>query len=581
MAVFASLANGLGLIYTLLKERASISGGTTVRLKRDQLLRKAKETLSWLCVSSLIVFCFLMVESRGFASTTTKDIYIAQNAAGAANGADCADALPVSWFNNAANWGNGPTQIGPGTTVHLCGTFTGSAGQTLLTFQGSGTSGNVITLKFETNAQLNAPYWSGSNGAILVPGGTSFIVIDGGTNGIIQNTDNGSSSAGYHNQQASTMIWAKNCASCEIKNLTLANVYVHTDVNDTVPSGNSENCINFGGSNWLIHNNVMHDAGWCLAQQVPQNQTDDNVRVYNNEVYHFGHGTTCGGLPNGILNNYYFYNNHLHDMFNWGTNSDKYHQDGIHCFTTSAGSKTNDLWVYNNIFDGNEGNCCVTSWIYLEGSSSIWTDSGGRAHIFNNFFYGALALSNGQLSINGGGVTRGPHEVYNNTIIGASGSSGSCFNDRGGQSGSSVILENNAFQGCTTLISMDAAVSSLTANNNAYGNSSGGSNSFAWDTHSNTSSFATWQSNSAQDANSVANLANSNGNMMDSAGHPQSGSPVIGLGINLTSLGILALDNDLAGGARPSAGAWDAGAYQSGAIIARPAPPTGLTATVQ
>ena len=61
-----------------------------------------------------------------------KDFYIAQNAAGSNNGTSCANAFAYRFFNNAANWGSGATQIGPGTTVHLCGTFNGAAGQQLL-----------------------------------------------------------------------------------------------------------------------------------------------------------------------------------------------------------------------------------------------------------------------------------------------------------------------------------------------------------------------------------------------------------------------------------------------------------------
>src|ERR1700694_5707903 len=78
------------------------------------------------------------------------DIYIAQNSTGAGNGVGCADARSVAWFNNSTSWGTAANQIGPGTTVHLCNTFTGAAGSTMLTVQGSGSSGNPITIKFES-----------------------------------------------------------------------------------------------------------------------------------------------------------------------------------------------------------------------------------------------------------------------------------------------------------------------------------------------------------------------------------------------------------------------------------------------
>src|SRR6202040_1977163 len=86
-------------------------------------------------ISSFIVFLslgamLLLVVSIAspVAAAAASGIFIAQNAAGAANGADCADAYAYAFFNNSANWGSGANQIGPGTTIHLCGTFSMSAG---------------------------------------------------------------------------------------------------------------------------------------------------------------------------------------------------------------------------------------------------------------------------------------------------------------------------------------------------------------------------------------------------------------------------------------------------------------------
>src|SRR3989344_4604412 len=71
----------------------------------------------------------------------SSNIYIAQSAAGSADGSSCANARAVSFFNASGNWGTGATQIGPGTVVHLCGTIT-----TYLTFQGSGASGSPVVV---------------------------------------------------------------------------------------------------------------------------------------------------------------------------------------------------------------------------------------------------------------------------------------------------------------------------------------------------------------------------------------------------------------------------------------------------
>ena len=55
--------------------------------------------------------CLALFAISAHASAT--NIYIAQNGAGAANGADCADALPVSFFNNSGNWGSARTRSAP------------------------------------------------------------------------------------------------------------------------------------------------------------------------------------------------------------------------------------------------------------------------------------------------------------------------------------------------------------------------------------------------------------------------------------------------------------------------------------
>ena len=51
------------------------------------------------------------------------DIYITQNTSGSDTGANCANAHSTTWFNS--------NQAG-GTPYHLCGTFTGAAGATIL-----------------------------------------------------------------------------------------------------------------------------------------------------------------------------------------------------------------------------------------------------------------------------------------------------------------------------------------------------------------------------------------------------------------------------------------------------------------
>src|SRR5271157_1591702 len=100
---------------------------------------------------SMALFLTMILAGMVLACSTASaasagNIYVAQSASGSANGSTCANAYAYTFFNNGGNWGSGSSQIGPGTTVHLCGTITGSAGATILTFLGNGSNGNPITL---------------------------------------------------------------------------------------------------------------------------------------------------------------------------------------------------------------------------------------------------------------------------------------------------------------------------------------------------------------------------------------------------------------------------------------------------
>jgi hypothetical protein len=98
----------------------------------------------------VVAIVALLVSCSGYRTALANDIYMAQSATGGANGADCNDAYDYDFFNAARNWGSGANEIGPGTTVHLCGTFTASSpNTTALTFRGSGASSSPITVLFE------------------------------------------------------------------------------------------------------------------------------------------------------------------------------------------------------------------------------------------------------------------------------------------------------------------------------------------------------------------------------------------------------------------------------------------------
>src|SRR5882724_11123833 len=150
---------------------------------------------------------FLLV-SLGIASASANDIYIGQSGSGGANGSSCSNAYPASFFNTSSNWGSADTQIGPGTTAHLCGTI-----GTSLTAQGNGVSGNLVTILFEAGAKLSQPVCNAMTGCLSL-NGRNYVTVDGGSNGVIENTANGT---GRANHGGSRGISADGCDNCEIR----------------------------------------------------------------------------------------------------------------------------------------------------------------------------------------------------------------------------------------------------------------------------------------------------------------------------------------------------------------------------
>ncbi len=170
----------------------------------------------------------------------------------------------------------------------------------------------------------------------------------------------------------------------------------------------------------------------------------------------------------------------------------------------------------------------------------------------------------------------------NNTIIGGNTGfgNGSCLYAEGV---TGATIENNVLSNCPVLLWGVSGSTYSALNNNVYQNSSlsnswqiGGSAGGGGSLYS---SLAAWQSGTGAEGNSKAT---SGSLTLSSTYQPQTGSIVIGAGANLTSLGITALNTSKGGIARPSSGAWDAGAYEFGSgTSSAPAPPTNLRAVAQ
>jgi len=527
---------------------------------------------------NLVLVVTVVIFAAGFCSAS--DIYIAQNAAGNANGADCADAYAVTWFNSGANWGSNQGQIGPGITVHLCGIFNAPAGANkYLAFQGGGNSANPITLLFESGAVLTATYWSGP---AITANGNSYITINGGTNGTIQATANGT---GLANQQDNGIgVYLAGSNNSQVENLSVSNLYVHTCTlpitNCTDEGGqNTYGIMWIGGSNVQIGpNNTVHDMKWCAFYGY---KATTNAQIFQNTLYHCDHGVVFGdaaaaqttGSPTatcGSSNGNMICQNTIYDGGNWDDNGDENHHDGIHTWANNAPTSNYYVMISDNYIYGNWG-ADMGSLIYIESDEqAIPVVNNVLAPTFSPIAgTGILGVATGS-GVGGTGV-----QILNNTIVGASSSNQQC--GIAISTTTNPVLENNIVTntGTGVFINPNGSVTGTVSNFNDYYNI-GTANPFYCPGHPGVP-FGQWQSACGFDADGTA------GNPLLTATYhlTNSSSAAWQTATNLHSLGITTLDSDKNGVARQTTGPWDIGAYEDSETGAPPAPPTGLTAVVQ
>jgi hypothetical protein len=523
------------------------------------------------------------------------NVYVSQSGGGA--GTSCASPRAISSLV-AGDWS-------PGNIIHLCGVISGALNTTILTAQGSGVSGSVITVLFESGANLTSPAW-GTNGAINVSG-RQWITIDGGANGIIQNTANGDQ---LTNRQIGTLIQANATQHVTIQNLTLANQYVAVK-NVSNPLGGSAqqmNAIVISGQNNHITANTIHDCGWCIFDNYANGDT--HFEIDHNNAFNWDHYImfATAGANSATSPALLWHDDQVHDNLNWesvvpalSTLSCTYHLDGLHTFGTT-GSSMDGLFIYNNYFFGSNS-ACTTGWIFVEGGS------GTPSHVVNGFMWNNVFDSTGFDTITGlssaGCTVANPCGPLGGLIGVFSGSSSwtvvnnTAFYINAYTSGTqgynigsvtNLLFKNDVSNGFVVGNNLGSLTSTPAAqvDSNFYGSACIISNNCFIFNGAFEGSFATWKSASGFDTNgAVSTFA---GALMNSDGSPQTGSPLLTMTTaNLTSLcsnPLLATlcSSTTKGGtisspiARPASGSWTPGAYQF-QVAGPPNPPTGLTAT--
>ena len=495
--------------------------------------------------SLLLLFVFTV-------SANCEIIYITQSGAG--NGSSLVNAASVSFFNTSANWGTGAGKISAGDTVILNGTITSQ-----LVIQSSGSSGSPIVVQFAAGAKMSAPYW-GSAGAIAI-NSKSYITVDGGSNGIIESTANGTALANQVENRV--IVTSGSCTGVTIQNLTINGTYVRTP--NSADSNEYGRVLYLLGSltNFRVTNVSITDSFLGVFYAYSGSPASSNIEIDNCTTLRTATGIVfgSGGASSFVNGGKIHHNTILGGGATWDGSWGPglwHHSDGIHVWALQ-GSAITGLEIYNNKVGPDLGTH-VSGWIYLEGTVT-------SPKIYNNVCYatGNSYAALGMIAVKqNSGTTSTGAQIYNNTLrgiaIGSAGGNGIYID-----SATSVMIRNNIISQIYAGIYAELAAIS-TSNNNlfdcspvAYVPSSGFK-----------TSLATWQSFSGKDVNSVF------GNPLFSSAPSNltlsSGSPAIGIGGDLST--VFTTDYNNASRTIP----WDIGAYKYGGIVPPALPTCTLTA---
>lgn len=484
-----------------------------------------------------------------FAWSGNAQIYVAQTTQGNGTGTNAANAKSLAWLNSSTSWNNGAGTVVPGTTVHLVGTLTSS-----LQMQASGSAGKPITIYFEPNAMFSAPTWTSGNTAQAYGGYAaidapylSYIVIDGGSNGIIQATANGTGLA-YANNSFSA-IELDGCNNATVQNLTIQNLYVNTPSDE---NGGNTGIFIGGGSQWgnlTISNCVFHDESTGAFFVYYPSCHDFNF--VNNTAYHCNWGVGGGDASSSSwVNNVNIIGNHLYSWSNWDDPLDNNHHNGAYVWDNSTGAWVSNLVyaynyvgpgygvhntsglfesgnidafrAYNNVFDCTDGSAPADACLYVSGDSTV---SAVTNWVLNNTFYRCPGTS---ILFYGWTVAKTYNYCLNNEVFNGVGGTAVVFGPYANND--FIQCNSNNFYACNP--------------NSVMVGSSGTSYNFY--------SLAQWQS-LGYDANSTTNNP-----LLNSQWQPTNGSPLLNAGGNFSGF----FTNDYAYKPRPATGNWTIGAYQ-------------------
>jgi hypothetical protein len=492
---------------------------------------------------SLLMLC----ASPAFAS----DIWVALTAQGSDTGANAANAHSIAWLNSGSNWGGGAGQVGPGTIVHLTGTFTAAALSTLIIVPADGAVGNPVTLRMETNSVFTSQCWGQPNqttGNTWIKDGVIYvhhrsnITIDGSNqSSLVTNTADGT---GLTYSTTTSAVHVEDSTNIVIQGLKCMGMYINTG-NDT--GGERTDIIRTDGNivGLRVCSNILanSDAGTAINfKYLSGLEIDHNLST--NHCWGIAVTPTYGYPTSFASDNIKIHDNEITDWNNWGCPGGAYHTDGIIVWSFNHGTSM-QVEMYNNYVHGGMisipgGSCSATAFLFAR-----WQEGDSSASV-TPYMHNNLLVSTDSTTP----IWSLDHDgkFYNNTVIATGGGIG-LIHDKDVLGGHAHVT-NNIFKGLSPAIAnldRNAVLSDYNIyNGGTYVLSEGFTvGSPAWYTLA--QDQATFQNESH------GSTVNPN---LDSTYHLNTGSPAIGFGYNVG----IATDKD--GNAYPSfPTAYDAGAY--------------------
>jgi hypothetical protein len=386
--------------------------------------------MKWIFASFL-----LLTSCTGFGAQW----FVTQSGTGRADGTSLGDAWSVSNYNRSG------VTTEAGDTVNI----SGAIAQEIKVPTG-GTLGKPITIVFLPGANVTVPVISGPSfpdNAAIYAAYLNFLTIDGGSNGVIQCTDNGSV-AGFSNHSSKCNgISLIGCGNVIVQNLLIANLYVCNSVVDKTGGGTGIFCKWNGGSspspaNTNIVNCVFHDM--YIGFGISYGPASSNITMASCTAYNCNWGGNAGnGGPTASLTGLSVHDNLFYNWSNWNTTADTYHHNGFYAWAENGGTLTNPVF-YNNTVGPGYGGAYQTGGIFCSCHSGTMIGT----TIYNNLFIcnpGERA-GNGLLTVRGESNLKGTHNWYNNTFIGG-GTEGNMIYVGGGLSSATINIKNNLCEG--------------------------------------------------------------------------------------------------------------------------------------